>query len=91
MIGCGAVEATGLLCFVVINPRVLSVNRVDLGIFLFQNFSNFTPPPPAAAFGAAANEMKSKGIQSAVVAAIRSGSKECADPSWVGGGFIGYL
>ena len=44
--GCGAAEATGLgfVCFVVINPRVLS-NRVDLGFFatyIFQ-FSNFTP------------------------------------------------
>ena len=33
--GCGAAEATGLgfVCFVVLNPRVLSANRVDLGFF----------------------------------------------------------
>ena len=33
--GCGAVEATGLgcVCFVVLNPHVLS-NRVDLGCFI---------------------------------------------------------
>ena len=44
--GCGAAEATGLgfVCFVVINPCVLSANRVDLR-FLFHKFSNFTPPP----------------------------------------------
>ena len=48
--GCGAAEATGLgfVCFVVINPWVLSANRVDLGFFLFHKFSNFTPPPPHA-------------------------------------------
>ena len=35
-IGCGAAEATGLgfVCFVVINPRVLSANRVDLDFFV---------------------------------------------------------
>ena len=33
------------LCFVVINPRVLSADRVDLSFFLFHLFSNFTPPP----------------------------------------------
>ena len=40
-------EATGLgfVCFVVLNPRVLSANRVDFGFFLFQKLSNFTPPP----------------------------------------------
>ena len=45
---CGAAEATGLnfVCFVVINPRVLSANRVNFGLFLFHKFSNFTPPPP---------------------------------------------
>ena len=39
--GCGAAEATGhgLVCFVVINPCVLSVNRI---IFLFHKLSNFT-------------------------------------------------
>ena len=51
--GCGAAEATGrglvLFCFVVINPRVLLANRVDLGFFLFHKLSYFTPillPPP---------------------------------------------
>ena len=40
-------EATGLgfVCFVVINPCALSANRVDFGLFLFNKFSNFTPPP----------------------------------------------
>ena len=28
------------------NLRVLSANRVDFGLFLFYNFSNFFPPPP---------------------------------------------
>ena len=44
--GCGAAEATGLgfVCFVVINPRVLSTDRVDFGLF-FVNFVRFTPPP----------------------------------------------
>ena len=42
-----AAEATGLgfVCFVVINPRVLSANRVDLGFFSFINFP-ISPPPP---------------------------------------------
>ena len=31
------------LCFVVINPRVLSANRVDLGLFVS---SVLQPPPP---------------------------------------------
>ena len=44
--GCGA-EATGLgfVCFVVINPCVLSANRVDFGVF--HKFSKFTPTPIA--------------------------------------------
>ena len=35
VMGCGAAEATGLgfVCFIVINPCVLSANRVDLGFF----------------------------------------------------------
>ena len=38
--GCGAAEVTDL-----INSRVLSANRVDLGFFfLLHRFSNFTPP-----------------------------------------------
>ena len=47
VMGCSAAEATGLgfVCFVVINPRVFSANRVDLGFFLFHIFSNFPPPP----------------------------------------------
>ena len=44
---CGAAEATGLgfVCFVVINPRVLSANRVYFGLFSFFFFFlfNFTP------------------------------------------------
>ena len=47
--GCGAAEVTGLsfVCFVVINPRMLSANRVDFESFYFlsHKFSNFTPPP----------------------------------------------
>ena len=39
--GCGAAEATDLgFIFVVINPRVWSANRVDLGFFVHK-FSNF--------------------------------------------------
>ena len=46
--GCSATEATGLgfVCFVVINPLVLSANRVDFGLVLFHKFSNLPPPPP---------------------------------------------
>ena len=42
--GCGAAEATGLgfVCFVVINPCVLSANRVFFWFILFYKFSNFT-------------------------------------------------
>ena len=50
--GCGAAEATGLgfVCFVVISPRVLSANRVDLGFFFcFTNFPILPPPPPGFA------------------------------------------
>ena len=36
----------GLFFFVVLNPRVLLANRVDLGCFLFHKFSNYTPPLP---------------------------------------------
>ena len=45
--GCGAAEATGLgfVCFAVINPRVLSTHRVDLGFFLFHKFPIYPPPP----------------------------------------------
>ena len=43
VMGCGAAEATGLgfVCFVVINPRVLSANKVDLGSFFFFFFFFF--------------------------------------------------
>ena len=43
MMGCGAAEATGLgfVCFVVINPPVLSANIVDLGFFCFIEFPLF--------------------------------------------------
>ena len=43
-----ASEATGLgfVCFVVINPCVLSANKLIWAfLFLFHKFSNFTPPP----------------------------------------------
>ena len=48
VIGCGAAEATGLgfVCVVVLNPRVLSASRVDLGFFSFINVP-ILPPPPA--------------------------------------------
>ena len=36
----------GFVCFVVINPRVLSANRVDFGLFCFINFPILLPPPP---------------------------------------------
>ena len=43
--GCVAAEATGLgfVCFVVINPCVLSANRVYLGFFCFINFPTLSP------------------------------------------------
>ena len=43
---CGAAEATGLgfVCFVFINPCVLSANRVDNGLFLYLKIHN--PPSP---------------------------------------------
>ena len=44
-VGYSAADWPGL-CFVVINPRVLSVNRVDLGFFLFHKFPSFDSPPP---------------------------------------------
>ena len=42
--GCGATEATG-------NPRVLSANRVELWLFLFHKYSNFTPLSPTGEHG----------------------------------------
>ena len=48
--GCRAAEATGLgFVFVVINPRVLSADRVDFGLLCFINFSILLPPPPSDA------------------------------------------
>ena len=43
--GCGAAEAD-FVCFVVINPCMLSANRVDLSFFCFINFPILLPPPP---------------------------------------------
>ena len=43
LMGCGAAE--GSVCFVVSNPRVLSVNRVDLGFFISLIFQFYSPPP----------------------------------------------
>ena len=47
MMGGGAAEATGMgfVCFIVINSRVLSANRVDLAFFYFINFPILPPPP----------------------------------------------
>ena len=39
-------RALNFVCFVVINPPVLSANRVDLGLFCFINFPFLLPPPP---------------------------------------------
>ena len=33
------------VCFVFVNPCMLSANRVDFGLLLFHKCSNFTPPP----------------------------------------------
>ena len=52
VMGCGVAEATGLgffFCFFVINPFVLSANRVDFFFILFYKFSSFTPPPSLVA------------------------------------------
>ena len=59
-------EVTGLgfSCFVVINSRVLSANRVDLGFFLFHIFFNYTPPPQAAL--TLSNEIAAKGRRDAL-------------------------
>ena len=48
VMGCGAAEATGLgfVCFIVLNPRILSANGVDLGFFCFIN-GPISPPPPS--------------------------------------------
>ena len=35
-----------LVCFIVINPCVLSDNRVDFGLFFVSEISLFMPPPP---------------------------------------------
>ena len=45
---CGPAEATGLgfVCFVVINPRVLSANRVYFGLLFFLFHIFFVSPPP---------------------------------------------
>ena len=42
---CSAAKATGLgfVCFVVINPCVLSTNRVGFGLLFFHKFSNYSP------------------------------------------------
>mgnify|MGYP003571725524 CR=1 FL=1 len=47
VMGCGDADATclGFICFVVVNPYVLSANRVDLGFFVSLIFQ-FYPPPP---------------------------------------------
>ena len=43
----GAAEADlGFVCFAVLNPCVLSANRVDLGFFLYHNKFSILPPPP---------------------------------------------
>ena len=43
--GCSAAEATGLgfVCFAVLNPCVLSANRVDFGLFCFISFQILPP------------------------------------------------
>ena len=49
VMGYGAAEATGLgfVCFIVVNPCVLSANRVGLGLFCFIDFPILLPPPPS--------------------------------------------
>ena len=51
VMGCGAAEATGpgFVCFVVLNPHVLSANRVDFGFLYFINVI-LPPPPPVSIF-----------------------------------------
>ena len=47
VMGCGTAKATDLsfVCFVIINPCVLSsANRVDFGLFCFINFPFLLPP-----------------------------------------------
>ena len=60
------------VCFVVINPRVLSAIRVDLGFFFcFINFLHFTPPPQALAHPWIAGTVSEKPIDG-FVAKMRS-------------------
>ena len=63
---CGAAEATGLgfVRFVVINPRVLSANRIDLGFFFVYEFSKFTY---AGVMGCGAAELTGLGFVCFVV------------------------
>ena len=72
--GFGAVEATGLgfVCFVVVNPRVLSANRIDFGLFMFI-FFKFTSPTHTS-------DVIGQNHESALV------NKQCHEP--VGGGGI---
>ena len=66
----------GFVCFVVINPHLLSANRVDLGsfFFLFINFPILPPPPhlPALDKKAGPSNWGEPGAFGDVVAEVRS-------------------
>ena len=94
VMGCGAAEATGLgfVCFVVINPRVLSANS-DLGFFficfinipfclyaniLHRYFVRFTPPDMSMGGSEASIHRHDP-----IYAAVRN--QNCASSGWGGG------
>ena len=68
--GCGAAESTclGFVCFVVINPRLLSTNRVDLGFFVSYIFKFYSPPPPQVETDNLTSDAKPVGIRLAPIA-----------------------
>ena len=75
--GCVAVEATDLVfvCFLVLNPRVLSANRVNFGLFfLFHKFllpqSGVTLAPPEPTI------LTASGVTTAAEASFWSGKKK---------------
>ena len=50
--GCGAAEATGLALFVLLLSTLVCCQPTELfGLFLFNKFSNFTPPPSTGIHG----------------------------------------
>ena len=87
------------VCFVVLNPRVLSANSVDLGLFFYINFSStrhyysskfpfffFLPPAPPPTVMQAAYSSLDLGVKAALAAAVVQ-----VPDSWLGRGIGGRL